>query len=169
MREKNSQIRENGRKGFSMIELIIVIAIMAILVALIATQLFPYLERSKATRDYNALDTLFESYSTVIAEADDPTAVTLNDPELLKLTGKKSIADFESSLKSKQLNGTSIKCFCSTDGSGQIILYGICAKGMNGYTGVQVDSSAVNCQLGQKGNAEMYINKEGASVPLAVQ
>ena len=33
--------KKNGTKGFSMIELIIVIAVMAILIALIGTQLIP--------------------------------------------------------------------------------------------------------------------------------
>lgn len=169
MRQRISQIRKNRAKGFSMIELIIVIAIMAILIALIGTQLIPYLERSRATRDYDAMDSLYKAYSSVIAEADDPKSVTLNDPEVMKNIGMNSLNDFVACLKSSQFKGTTIKCFCRTDGKGQISLYGICVKGMNGYTGVQVDSSATKCQLGIKGDAGRYVNEDGNQVSLAVK
>ena len=66
-------LEENRRKGFSMVELIIVIADMAILVALIGTQLIPYLEKSRATRDLNTLDAIYKAYSDVLAESDNPS------------------------------------------------------------------------------------------------
>ena len=40
-------IMKGNNKGFSMVELIIVIAIVAVLVGLIATQLIKYMEKSK--------------------------------------------------------------------------------------------------------------------------
>lgn len=169
MKQKISQIRKNREKGFSMIELIIVIAIMAILIALIGAQLIPYLERSRATRDYDALDSLYKAYSSVIAESDDPKSVKIEDKEVLKLVGMSSLTDFVGSLKSDQLKGTTIKCFCNVDASGQVTLYGICAKGMNGYTGLQVDSSFKKCKLGKKGNSGKYVNEAGYEVALTVQ
>ena len=43
--------RANGNRGFSLVELIIVIAIMAILTALLAPQFLKYVERSREARD----------------------------------------------------------------------------------------------------------------------
>lgn len=170
MRKRLNQMTKNRKKGFSMVELIIVLAIMAILVALIGTQLIPYLERSRATRDYDAMDSLYKAYNTVLAESDDPTKVTLNDPEVMKLVGMKSLDEFVKSLKSSQFKGTTIKCFCNTDkATGQIKQYGICAKGQNGYTGAQLDSSSTKCKLGIKGDAGDYVTDNGDTFPLTVQ
>ena len=69
--KKLRQIRENqkknGKKGFSMIELIIVIAIMAILIALIGTQLIPYLEKSRQSKDLTTLDTCLTNFQAAAA------------------------------------------------------------------------------------------------------
>ena len=43
--------KKNKNKGFSLVELIIVIAIMAILVAILAPQFLKYVERSRNTAD----------------------------------------------------------------------------------------------------------------------
>lgn len=52
-------------KGFSLVELIIVIAIMAILVGIVGTQVVPYLNRSKEAKDLQ----LVNSYSTAAMTA----------------------------------------------------------------------------------------------------
>lgn len=62
--------KKNGTKGFSMIELIIVIAIMAILVALIGTQLIPYLEKSRLSKDTSNLDSALTSFQTALIETE---------------------------------------------------------------------------------------------------
>lgn len=168
MEQKLGEIRINRKKGFSMIELIIVIAVMAILIALIGTQLLPYLERSRATKDYNSLDALFKAYSSVISEADNPGTVTLSDPEVLKYVGMSTLSDFTNTLKSRQLKGTTLVQFCNKDASGQVIKYGICAQGQNGYTGVQMDSSGTKCILGKKGSGTRYMDSDGNEITLAV-
>ena len=72
--KKLRQIRENqkknGKKGFSMIELIIVIAIMAILIALIGTQLIPYLEKSRQSKDMTTLDTCLMNFQAAAATSE---------------------------------------------------------------------------------------------------
>lgn len=60
--------KKNGTKGFSMIELIIVIAIMAILVALIGTQLIPYLEKSRESKDRATLDSALTAFQTALID-----------------------------------------------------------------------------------------------------
>ncbi|MBO5524897.1 MAG: type II secretion system protein [Roseburia sp.] len=43
--------KKKDNKGFSLVELIIVIAIMAILVGIVGTQVVPYIERSRKAKD----------------------------------------------------------------------------------------------------------------------
>ena len=62
-------------KGFSLVELIIVIAIMAILVGLIVPLLFIYLNKSELSSDLNICD----SIQTAIT-------VAMNDPDVLNST-----------------------------------------------------------------------------------
>ncbi len=57
------QLKEN--KGFSLVELIIVIAIMAILVGVVGTQVVPYLNRSKVAKDLQ----LISAYNTAAVSA----------------------------------------------------------------------------------------------------
>jgi len=44
-------MKKLNNKGFSLVELIIVIAIMAILVGVVCPQVIPYLERSRKAKD----------------------------------------------------------------------------------------------------------------------
>ena len=45
--QKKLANRKKDNKGFSLVELIIVIAIMAILVGVVGTQVIPYIEKSR--------------------------------------------------------------------------------------------------------------------------
>lgn len=59
LQNRKDQIKKNN-KGFSLVELIIVIAIMAILVGIVGTQVIPYLNKSKESKD----EQIVNSYST---------------------------------------------------------------------------------------------------------
>ena len=48
-------MKKLNNKGFSLVELIIVIAIMAILVGVVGTQVIPYLEKSRKAKDTQVL------------------------------------------------------------------------------------------------------------------
>ncbi len=49
--QKNLFRKENGNKGFSLVELIIVMAIMAILTGIVGTQVVPYINKAKEAKD----------------------------------------------------------------------------------------------------------------------
>lgn len=68
---------ELNNKGFSLVELIIVIAIMAILVGVVGTQVIPYMENSKQAKDIQILS----SYATagVMAYASHPDCAPADD------------------------------------------------------------------------------------------
>lgn len=97
MMKKINEMRElqkkKGKKGFSMIELIIVIAIMAILVALIGTQLIPYLEKSRESRDKTTLDTCKTAFESTVADYELNVSKGGKISELLK--DKDQLATFE--------------------------------------------------------------------------
>jgi len=61
---------KNDNKGFSLIELIVVIAIMAILVGAIAPQVSKYIQRAREASDIQAVGTLYTAITVALA---DPT------------------------------------------------------------------------------------------------
>lgn len=97
MKAKNEK---KDNKGFSLVELIIVIAIMAILVGVVGTQVIPYINKSKESKDFQIISSYgtaaMTAYSsnadkiTVTKPASGDTTVTFNvygtnaaDPEKL--------------------------------------------------------------------------------------
>lgn len=61
-------MRENKDKGFSLVELIIVIAIMAVLVGVLAPLFIRYVEQSRRSRDIQTADQIREAFLADIAE-----------------------------------------------------------------------------------------------------
>ncbi len=75
-----------GNKGFYLVELIIVIAIMAILVGVLAPQLIKYVERSRQAKDRNAVDAVHTAITTALLDPDLEGKVST--------TGDGSLADY---------------------------------------------------------------------------
>ena len=69
----SSKKRDN--KGFSLVELIIVIAIMAVLTAILAPQLLRYVERSRQAKDATTLDEVQRAISIALADEGTWTAI----------------------------------------------------------------------------------------------
>lgn len=61
---------KKDNKGFSLVELIIVIAIMAILIGVVALQVIPYLEKSRVGKDKQTVDTVYSAFQSAIAATD---------------------------------------------------------------------------------------------------
>lgn len=61
---------KENEKGFSLVELIIVVVIMAILIGTLAPQYIKYVEKSKTSADKELLDDVFRAYATASAEDD---------------------------------------------------------------------------------------------------
>lgn len=62
------EIKKMDNKGFSLVELIIVIAIMAILVGIIGSQVVPYIEKSRVSKDKSYIDTLYQAWQSAVAK-----------------------------------------------------------------------------------------------------
>lgn len=60
---------KKNNKGFSLVELIVVMAIMAILVGAIAPQVVKYVEKSRETKDLQVAATIFTAVQTSISSS----------------------------------------------------------------------------------------------------
>ena len=115
-----------NNKGFSLVELIIVIAIMAILVGVMAPQLIKYIEKSKVSADTQLADSVHTAILTammdpevvnnsqygssplVSAGSGNASNITTGDvvgSAALEILGVSSSADLASSLRSTKVGG----------------------------------------------------------------
>lgn len=69
MKKKMQKYLSNSNEGFSLVELIIVIAIMAILIGVVALAVIPNLERSRESKDLAALDDACKALTAAVATA----------------------------------------------------------------------------------------------------
>lgn len=59
---------QGEREGFSLVELIIVIAIMAILIAVVALAVIPYINSAREAKDHDAVNNVQSAFKTVMAK-----------------------------------------------------------------------------------------------------
>lgn len=71
-----SNKKKLGNKGFSLVELIVVIAIMAILIGIIAPNLMTYIEKTNVAADIQLADTIRTAVKTAMM---DPTVLINTD------------------------------------------------------------------------------------------
>lgn len=71
-------MKKINNRGFSLVELIIVIAILAVLVGILAPQLVKYVEQSRRQRDESALDEI-KNATQVALSAEDVYSDPLTD------------------------------------------------------------------------------------------
>ena len=83
--------KQKNNKGFSLVELIVVIAIMAVLVGVLAPQLIKYVEKSREATDIQTCDNIATALKTYYADeevsasasaTDTTVTVTLSKTEL---------------------------------------------------------------------------------------
>lgn len=76
LQKKRDELKKDNN-GFSLVELIIVIAIMAILVGIVGTQVIPYINKSKKAKDGQ----IVSSYSTAAVTAYSSNAAKITIPD----------------------------------------------------------------------------------------
>lgn len=63
--------KNKNNKGFTLVELIVVMAIMAILVGALAPQVVKYVEKARESKDLQVLNTVYTAINTAIASSED--------------------------------------------------------------------------------------------------
>jgi type IV pilus assembly protein PilA len=71
-----NEVKKNN-KGFSLVELIVVIAIMAVLVGVLAPQFIKYVEKSREATDIQNISSIGDSLQTYYADHACTAAVTI--------------------------------------------------------------------------------------------
>ena len=93
--------KENmNNKGFSLVELIIVIAIMAILIAVLAPQYLKYVEKSRVSSDQTTVVEYINAMQVLAADPD----VTLSTSDTYSLTNSGATINLSSPLQTLLVN-----------------------------------------------------------------
>lgn len=116
-------MKKLNNKGFSLVELIIVIAIMAILVGVVGTQVIPYMENSRKAKDQQIISSwntaAMSAYSNAAAkirsDADYTIEITVGDPSSVSVSSTKSDTDGINSIKHYFEELTEINTFRKSD------------------------------------------------------
>lgn len=77
--------KKKNNKGFTLVELVIVIAILALLVGLLAPQYTKYVERSKKSADVNNMDELIKAVEVYVIDSATKDALTAQKKVTLSL------------------------------------------------------------------------------------
>lgn len=104
-------------KGFSLVELIIVIAIMAILIVVLAPQYLKYVERSRNSTDLQNATTMKTAVETYAADPQAATSFAKGDEfdiEILSTGGSVDAGAADDALKDAALKIGEIKCSSKT-------------------------------------------------------
>lgn len=160
-----NRIKENkgNNKGFSLVELIIVIAIMAILVGIVGTQVIPYINRSRVAKDQQILSSfLTDGTSAFSMNAED----AVNGAQLiltksgtnwtLTTTGSNvaatSIQDTFAELNGTTAGGNFTASLSSTAGKTITTI----TITYSDTTGISLETNATNSATDTTANADLY-------------
>ena len=81
--QKESNMKENSRKGFTLVELVIVVSILGVLVGLLAPVFSGYVERSRETTDLSNVRTAYSEIMFAVIDQDISSPLyTANDTYL---------------------------------------------------------------------------------------
>ena len=88
--------KQKNNKGFSLVELIVVIAIMAVLVGILAPQFIRYVEKSRQSSDMQSVSQLKDDVEAAVADDEKDDAVTITIDADAKTATADGVTDISS-------------------------------------------------------------------------
>lgn len=168
MKKKIQKYLSGSNEGFSLVELIIVIAIMAILVGVVALAVIPYLEKSRESKDLQALDAICSALTTAVADSkatgDGSISITSgvigsgSGATASKVAAAMSttLGDSTLELGSQGGQGEPIVCYYDTKNN-KVACYVVAGPNAAGSTSVTLGGSTVNVATCQYNDAAPLI------------
>lgn len=153
----NKKQKSLTNKGFSLVELIIVIAIMAVLVGVLAPQYLKYVNNSKVSTDVSSADSIRTVVNTLIADSKlTGTSVTLTDgtTAVNSLPASPTDSDYilnaiGTDITTKYMSGASFVVTYSTSTGVTKVEYSIPASGSTAAATYEIyptDDFSANCK-----------------------
>lgn len=137
MKKKIQKYLAGEREGFSLVELIIVIAIMAILVGVVALAVLPNIKKSQESKDLATLDSVCSALNAAVANTKvtgsgdfeyTATSGVTGDALTVQTEMKKLLGNGSSTLVSSNTGSAKIRCKFDV-ANNQILVYAGSAAG----------------------------------------
>lgn len=150
--------RKMNNKGFSLVELIIVIAIMAILIVVLAPQYLKYVERSRNSTDLQNATELKTAIETYVADPESTLSMPQGNTVVLTMaasggtTGGTSQDVADAALTSAGLTIGDIKCSSKTKWTSYTMTGTMQANGAIAWTYSNAGTDTTAFENAMKGN-----------------
>ena len=111
------KLGKSSKKGFTLVELIVVLVILAVLAAMLVPALVGYIDRAKKEKEYQAASTVYAGVQALLTEAyGKSAAITTNITidEVEKLTGIK-VNDIKFTVVDKATTAEAVKQYTVKD------------------------------------------------------
>ncbi len=132
-----------GNKGFSLVELIIVVAIMAILIGVMAPQLMKYVDRARVSKDTQAVDAV---HTAVVTAMLDP--MVTDAPASKTFASLADLYSYADATTGTTQFADAVKEIANTSTATDIEGAGFVSKAYKGQTiQIKIENSKVTCTV----------------------